>query len=446
MKRDVWQSAPLGRLLRRNEQTIPIDPTEEYREVTVRLWGKGVILRGIVSGSSISADRRVQVSTNQFIISKIDARNGAMGLVPPELDGAVVSNDFPTFEPDQSRLLPEYLGWLSRTKPFVEACSRASEGTTNRVRLKEDRFDAIEILLPPIDEQRRIVSRIEFFTNKIDDANGLKKRVLPELLSLRHATFREAFVRLPSPNANANDAINVLNACSHEKAALIAAGDIRRSVPSPTIRESEHPFSIPAHWQFARFDDICRSISDGTHQTPTYTDSGKIFLSAQNVKPYRFLPEVHRYVSTEDFDLYNKNVKPENGDILMTRVGAGIGETAAIDRDLEFAIYVSLCLIKPLRSFPSIPYLVHWLNSPFGVRAAAEKTLGRGSSQGNLNLKLIREFVIPVPPASEQWEIVEFLDHSRSRFDQLKQIGDKAAIEVNALLPSILDRAFAGEL
>ena len=93
----AWPKVALSELLRRSDETTVIDPAAEYHEVTIKLWGKGVISRGKVSGSDVVSARRV-VRANQLILSKIDARNGAIGLVPPELDGAIVSNDFPSFE------------------------------------------------------------------------------------------------------------------------------------------------------------------------------------------------------------------------------------------------------------------------------------------------------------------------------------------------------------
>ena len=354
----------------------------------------------------------------------------------------MVSNDFPTFEINASFLLPEYLGWLSRTNPFVNECRRATEGTTNRVRLKVERFKAIQIRFPPVDEQRRIVSPIEFYTYKIGEANGRKKRILPELHSLQSGAYRDAFVKTQRSKKTRTDASDVLYACIKDKAALSAEGVIPPPISTRPNKDRDRLFAILVDWRLVRFEDICRSITAGTNRTPTYTESGSIFLSTQDVKPYRFMPEYHRSVSEEDYEGYVKNVKPERGDILMTRVGTGIGKAAEIDRDLDFAIYVSLCLIKPLRSFPSVSFLVHWLNSAFGVRAASEKTLGCGSSQGNLNLKLIREFVIPVPPADDHHKIVGYLDRSRACFDQLKDLRDGSAISIDALLHSILDRAF----
>lgn len=156
----------LGEVLTKSEEWITLNPGERYREVTVRLWGKGVVKRREVTGTEIAATRRLIVRSQQFILSRIDARNGAFGLVPDSLEGAVVSNDFPVFTLNQARILPPFLNWMSKTRTFIYLCKAASEGTTNRIRLAEDRFLSTKVPLPPVDEQRRIVARIEERENR----------------------------------------------------------------------------------------------------------------------------------------------------------------------------------------------------------------------------------------------------------------------------------------
>jgi type I restriction enzyme, S subunit len=134
----AWPLVPLGRLLTKSDNWITLEPERQYRELTVRLWGRGVVERRLASGAEIAADRRLEVRAGQFVLSRIDARNGAFGLVPDSLDRAIVSNDFPVFTPDPARITPQFLGWMSKTAGFVDLCKAASEGTTNRVRLKED--------------------------------------------------------------------------------------------------------------------------------------------------------------------------------------------------------------------------------------------------------------------------------------------------------------------
>ena len=161
-----WPQVALGDVLRRSDEPAVIDAAAEYHEVTIKLWGKGIVSRGRVRGSDVVSARHV-VRHNQLILSKIDARNGAIGLVPFELDGAIVSNDFPSFEfRDLGRCDPAFMGWLVRSAPLVELCRAASEGTTNRVRIKEDRFLDQKIALPLLSEQRVVVARLDALTEK----------------------------------------------------------------------------------------------------------------------------------------------------------------------------------------------------------------------------------------------------------------------------------------
>jgi type I restriction enzyme S subunit len=96
---DVWSLVPLAEVLTRSEEQLEIQPDQQYRQVTVRLWGSGVVLRYEVSGTRISARKRRVVRSQQFI-----------------LYGAIVSNDFPSFEINKQRLEPRFLEWMSKTR------------------------------------------------------------------------------------------------------------------------------------------------------------------------------------------------------------------------------------------------------------------------------------------------------------------------------------------
>ncbi|MFG0767831.1 restriction endonuclease subunit S [Pseudomonas sp. TYF_15] len=193
----VWPKVTLGELLRRSDEPATIDPAAEYHEVTIKLWGKGVVSRGKVHGGDVLSVRRV-VRANQLILSKIDARNGAIGLVPPELDGAIVSNDFPSFAfRDTDKCDPAFMGWLVRSAPFVEICKAASEGTTNRVRIKEDRLLKQEIALPPLTVQKTLVAHLDALAEKVQQIEThleAVERNAEHLLALR---FRDSISAAP---------------------------------------------------------------------------------------------------------------------------------------------------------------------------------------------------------------------------------------------------------
>jgi type I restriction enzyme S subunit len=196
----VWPKVALGEVLRRADEAAVLDPAAEYHEVTIKLWGKGVVSRGKVRGGDVVSVRRV-IRANQLILSKIDARNGAIGLVPSELDGAIVSNDFPSFEfRDPKRCDASFMGWLVRSVPFVELCKVASKGTTNRVRIKEDRFLDQLIALPPLTDQQAIVARLDALaakTHEVEAHLDAVERISSELLlSLHYRLAADRVVRL----------------------------------------------------------------------------------------------------------------------------------------------------------------------------------------------------------------------------------------------------------
>lgn len=110
--------------------------------------------------------------------------------------------------------------------------------------------------------------------------------------------------------------------------------------------------------QKIKLDEICK-IYDGTHQTPQYTNTGVKFVSVENIDA---LYNTEKYISAEDFEKYK--AKPQIGDILMTRITAGIiGKCTVIDRDEPLAYYVSLALLRPNHDVLNSRYLKYFVIS-----------------------------------------------------------------------------------
>jgi len=211
----------------------------------------------------------------------------------------------------------------------------------------------------------------------------------------------------------------------------------KRGKRQQLVEYLEHDLDTPSNWITSPLDDLCHNITDGSHQTPTYVEEGRPFLSAKNVKPFRFMPDDHKFVSETDFENYRKGRKAEKGDVLVTRVGAGIGEAAVIDTEIEFAFYVSISLIKPIQGILDSEYLTCWINSPIGQSYAKGNTLGEGQSQGNLNLGLIRSFPITLPPVMEQKRIINKVNELLDLCDNLDNKVD-SSIFINQILSSTL--------
>ena len=122
-----WKKVKIGDFLKRKRVTVVLDERTKYKLVTVRLYHKGIVLREEKLGSLIKSNM-YKVTKGDFILSGIDARNGAFGIIPDELDGAIVTNDFWYFDIDESIIKREYFLWLTSTPVFLDACQKASKG------------------------------------------------------------------------------------------------------------------------------------------------------------------------------------------------------------------------------------------------------------------------------------------------------------------------------
>ena len=429
-----WRTYKFGDFLHRSKIPIDIEDGQEYKRVTIKTKHQGVSVRDTEKGKKIGTKKQFVLKAGQFVLSKIDARYGAFGIAPDEVDGAIITGNFWAYDVDFSIINIEWFNQFTNSQDFYDVCERASSGITHRKYLNEDFFLNYEIELPDVKEQLQIVE--EFKKNKItiEFQSTELTHQLDLVKQLRQAFLREAMQgKLVPRNTNDEPASVLLEKIKAEKERLIKEKKIRKGKLQEAETLDELLFDIPNHWVWCKLDSICKNITDGTHQTPTYTKSGRMFLSAQNVKPFRFMPEEHKFVSEEAYQGYIKNRKPERGDLLIGRVGAGIGETAVIDQDLDFCIYVSLGLVQPFKEYVDSNYLAYVFNSPYGYSYAKGNISSKGGSAGNFNLGRIRSFLIPFPPLSEQQRIVTKLDELMAHCDEL-EVSIKESQQQNELL------------
>ncbi|WP_339917426.1 restriction endonuclease subunit S [Yeosuana marina] len=318
--------------------------------------------------------------------------------------------------------------------------------TLERISLKEDFVTSALNQLTTNNAKKEwgfLRDHFQTFFNESANIKKLRETVLQ--LAVQGKLTRDWRASHPEFVSGSNHASELLKRIQKEKAQLIKDKKIKKEKPLPPITKDEIPYELPEGWVWCRMIELCQYITDGTHQTPTYTEKGRMFLSAKNVKPFKFMPEEHKFVSEEDFEGYRRNRKPELNDILITRVGAGIGEATLIDQDLEFAIYVSVGLLKMFPGLLEPNYIVMWLNSPEGRQYSSKNTYGKGVSQGNLNLSLIRGFVVSLPPLEEQKAIVQKVNASMGLCDALEQEVQQGQEQREQLMQSCLREVFEGE-
>lgn len=169
-----YPNEKLGNLLKQKSHKIKLEDDVVYKQVKIRLYGNGVEIRGKQLGKEIKTEGQFVVNAGDFIMSKIDARNGAYGIVPEELENAVVTSSFPYFE-FQGEINPKYLLFIVTQPFFFKKIEDMVSGATGRRSVEVDDFLGIEIPLPSLDEQNAIVAQIEKQKAIIDGADLVLK-------------------------------------------------------------------------------------------------------------------------------------------------------------------------------------------------------------------------------------------------------------------------------
>jgi type I restriction enzyme, S subunit len=386
----------LHEVLSRSEESVVIAPASEYLEVTVRLWGKGAIVRRTVTGSRIAGSRRFVARAGQLIVSRIDARHGAVAIVPPELDGAVVTNDFPVFDIDRSSLEPGYLDWMVKTRDFTGLCARASEGTTNRVRLQVERFLELEVSLPPLEEQKRAVLRLQNATTLIGEASRIAESNRQKTESLRIAYIDRGFARLRE---------------RWEKQPLGAF--------NPLVTSGPRNFGANYADEGVRFYRAQDISADGKVRA-----EGKVFVSPPGGRQAR-----------------SAFLAPR--DLLIVITGATVGRAAVFREGMETGLvsqHVALCRFSGEEIDPDF---IWWgLYSSEGQRQLLGQKYGQGKP--GLNLSNIRSISLSIPPLDVQRTVAAGFARFSDLVDKVVGVRTQIRSSLTQLQPAMITELLGG--
>ncbi len=216
------------------------------------------------------------------------------------------------------------------------------------------------------------------------------------------------------------------NACSKKSTFIIKDSDGRHyehfANGSQKDIEDEIPFELPENWCWCRLPELCSKISDGTHKTPTYVDTGVPFLSVQNISKGYFDLSIIKYITKEEHNKLCQRIKPQKDDILICRIGT-LGRAIKNTLDFEFSIFVSLGVIR-LMDTKMVDYIISTINSNYGTNWIDDNKV-QGSHTNKINLETFPKLLIPLPPFAEQQRIVTKIEQIFAQLNALeKSLGE----------------------
>ena len=436
---DSWEWVRLGMI---GETNIGLT----YRPADKTISGGTLVLRS----SNIQNDRMdysdtVYVSCEipeRAMIHKGDilicARNGSRALVGK---CAIVDKDgmaFGAFMAKYSSPFNQYIKLFIDSPSFRQQLDGVKTETINQI--TQDMLKNQLCPLPPVNEQIRIV---EMFYRLLPYIERYGKA--EEHLTALNTTFPEALKKsilqeavqgkLVPQDPDDEPASVLLERIRAEKQKLIKAGKIKKSkhesvivtrdkIPYEIIDgkerciDDEVPFELPESWCWCRLGDILLKLTDGTHSTPKYTESGIPFISVKDVSSGKLDFSNCKHISEKEHtELYDR-CNPEIGDILLTKVGT-TGIPVIVDTDLPFSLFVSVALLKFNQELLYNKYLLYMINSPLVQKQAAENTKGVGNK--NWVMRDIANTLIVTPPIEEQHRIVAKIEEIMPMIERLTQ-------------------------
>ena len=380
------------------DTSVPSSDLTEVNLAGVYSFGRGLFKRGPMSPIKTSYRAYNRLVTDDFVISMPKAWEGALARVTPDFDGWFLSPVFPCFRANRERLEPRYLEWFCRrSQTWAGLLSKAHGIGARRESVSPEQFLSLTVPLPSVSEQRRIVARIEELAGKMVAVGA-------ERVTAGEST--DAFLRA-------------------------AAADTFRSV-EPHVDLGAGLFEVI--YRYPTFFGI------------TFVDDGVGFLRISNLTQagWSIQFDAPRGFITRETSARFPQTVLETGDLVMA-VRATIGKIAYVtERFAGFNINANLLRMKPNPARLDGRYFWHFMRH--GDGHAQLQALATSTVKKTVTVPRLKTVRVPVPSLEVQRATVDWLDALQAKVDELKRLQAETQAELDALLPSILDRAFKGEL
>ena len=248
-------------------------------------------------------------------------------------------------------------------------------------------FEKVEIPLPPLTQQKTIAKTLD----KAKELIELRKTSIEKLDELSKSVFIDMF------------------------------GD---------------SYQNPKKWEVKKLRDLTVLITDGVHHKPQYYESGIPFISVKDITTGILKFEKCKYIDIIQHEKFSKRCYVKKNDILYTKVGATYGRACISTTDIEYSLYVSVCLIKPNHEKINFIFLKELMNSQ-GVKVQADKSI-KGIGVPDLHLIEIKKFNIILPPRDLQNKFAKTIQKIESQ----KALYAKELVKLEENFEALLAKSF----
>lgn len=398
-----WATARMGDIAPLVRRPVETHADQTYREIGIRSFGKGVFHKAPATGLEIGSKRVFAIEPGDLLFNIVFAWEGAVAVATEAERGMIGSHRFLTCVTDKRRVDARFLNyWFSRGEGRDRLLWASPGGAGRNRTLGIEKLSALEVPLPPLDEQRRIVARIDALAAKIAEARGLRDAVTKDVDAIFSVALSQVFGK---PSGAWTEA---------------TVGHIAASIDAGWSPQCDEVPATPGEWGVLKTTAV-QWCSFQAHENKRI--------------PASLIPRSELTIM--------------RGDVLVTRAGpmkrVGVPATVREDRP-QLMISDKLIRIRPRLDVVDAHFMEYALASPLAQEHLVARKTGLADAQVNISQSILRSTPIAFPDLGEQRRIVAELDALQAKVDAVKRLQAETAAEIDALLPAILDRAFKGEL
>jgi type I restriction-modification system DNA methylase subunit/restriction endonuclease S subunit len=378
----IFSFVPLSEIITEYKLPITIEDETLYKQVSVRLYGNGVSLREIQKGTEILTKKQFLVKSGTLIYGTQNLARGAIGILPNECDGAVITQNMRVFDIKEN-VNKKYLEYILQSKRFVSFVEELEHGAA-RAYIYPDAFLPLQIPLPPLEVQNEIVEKIEKQKQIIEGAEQIIK-------------------------------------AERESREVVLDKNVETVSISEIIQKEKNQF-----------------IQRG--KSPEYDEnSEKIILNQKCNRGDSIEFEFAKKVSEEWLTKQNKDLFTKNGDILVNSTGEGtVGRAVYVTDDYSGHLYDSHMLLLRLdRSVIEPRFVQLFLNSNEGQKLLLDTLGAQATKQVELGVGNLESIKIPLPPLETQRQIVEKLDKQMQALEGVRLLKEEAQKRIEEILAGV---------
>ena len=381
----------VGDVLKLQRRSVVVDLSRAYEEIGIRSFGRGIFHKEPVSGADLGTKRVFRVEPGDLVISNVFAWEGAIAVASEGEDGRIGSHRFMTFVPTDDRIDTPWAAWYFGSEQGLELIRKASPGSAGRNRtLAINRFEALEIPLPAIDEQHRVANRLDNLSAAVSELSNRSDRA---------SELTKAFVVSASSRPDLDDRAKVKAGWRR-----IALGEVLEPAVRQVQVEATERYRIAGIYSFGRG-----------------LIKGKEITGAETA--------------------YKTFTVLRQGDVVISKLGGWEGAVAVVGAGFEGYCVSSEYPTFVIRDGECLPgFLSGIARSPWFWETINSNTRGSMARRKRISPSEFLGVQVWLPPMKTQERVVGWFDS----VDQVTQLYSTSRGLAEAIVPAAMNQAFAG--